>query len=66
MDKAKVTKLLKSIDKAVRALAKETEAEHISIYALGGTVRIDDYTDIDKPKFDYYNGKYGEDIKINE
>lgn len=66
MDKAKVTKLLKSIDKAVRALAKETEATHISIYAMDNTVSITDYTDIEKPKFDYFNGKYGEDIKINE
>ena len=66
-DKEKVTKLLKSIDKALRALAKETEAEHISCYMLNDNVSINDYTNTKKPKFNYYhNKKHGEDIEIYE
>jgi hypothetical protein len=66
MDKTKVIRLFDTIDRAIRELAKETNARHISIYQIGDTVSINDYTDTSKPNFRYHKSIYLEDITINE
>ena len=55
MNKTKVRTLILSIDNALRELAKETDTEHISAFIINGRTSIDDYTDIEKPKFYYFN-----------
>lgn len=59
MNKTKVRTLILSLDKTLRELAKETDTAHISAFIIDNKVSIDDYADIDNPKFNYYNNGTG-------
>lgn len=66
MDKAKVGILVKRIAKALSELEAAADTNHISVYIIGGAVSIEDFTDIDNPKFSYYKNDITEELKIYE
>lgn len=57
MDKSRETELLSIIDEALVELSEISGATHISAYIINGSVSIEDYTELKKPKFSYYRGR---------
>lgn len=54
MNNARIDLLLERIDEALVELAKITNSDHISAFIINGSVSIDDNTDINDPKFNYF------------
>ena len=53
MDKD-IKRLIESIEKAFIELKEKTGATHISAFMINGSICINDYTDLNNPKFDHY------------
>lgn len=55
MEKTIVKKIIENLEADLKKLSKVTGVKHLNCILINGTVMIDDFSDLDFPKFKYYH-----------